>query len=264
MQRLSGKVAVITGGGGDIGAESAKLFAKEGATVLLVDIKEEACQKVIKEIGSDAVSYYVADVTKADQVQAYVQTAVDRYGGIDVYLGNAGIDGAVSPVHEYPVDVFEKVIDTNITGVFLGLKYVIPVMIARGGGSCILTSSIAGLKGSPAMCAYVTSKHALIGLMRTAAVEYGAYNIRVNCVNPGVVESQLMRSVEEGYVPLSLALAGTQLDRQGVHDDIASKIPMKRYATTEDVAKLMLFLASDESSFCNGAFYMVDGGTTAV
>jgi NAD(P)-dependent dehydrogenase (short-subunit alcohol dehydrogenase family) len=86
----------------------------------------------------------------------------------------------------------------------------------------------------------------------------------VNCINPGCVESQMMRSVEEGYVPLSLALAGTQLDRQGVHDDIASKIPMKRYATTEDVAKLMLFLASDESSFCSGAFYMVDGGTTAV
>ncbi|MGO9022608.1 MAG: SDR family NAD(P)-dependent oxidoreductase [Syntrophobacteraceae bacterium] len=264
MARLAGKIAVITGGGGDIGAETAKLFVKEGATVLLVDINEEACQKVIKEIGSSAASCCVADVTKPDQVQAYVQTAVDRYGGIDVFLGNAGIDGVVSTIHEYPVDVFQKVIDVNIIGVFLGLKYVIPAMIERGGGSCILTSSIAGLKGSPAMCAYVTSKHALIGLARTAAVEYGACNIRVNCINPGCVESQLMRSVEEGYVPFSLALSGTQLDRQGVHDDIASKIPMKRYATTEDVSRLMLFLASDDSRYCSGSFYMVDGGMTAV
>jgi NAD(P)-dependent dehydrogenase (short-subunit alcohol dehydrogenase family) len=263
MMKLKGKVAVITGGGGEIGAEAARLFAQEEASILLVDIDEEACKRVLQTIESGSASYYVADVTKADQVKAYVQTAMDRYGGIDIFLDNAGIEGVVSPIHEYPDEIFQKVMDVNVVGAFLGLKYVIPVMLARGGGSCIISSSIAGVKGTPAFSAYSTSKHALIGLMRAAALEYGAYNVRVNCINPSSVDSRMMRSIETGYVPLSALLTGVELTREGVHDDIASRIPMKRYATTEDVAKVMLFLASDESRYCNGAFYLVDGGASA-
>jgi NAD(P)-dependent dehydrogenase (short-subunit alcohol dehydrogenase family) len=263
MGSLEGKVAVITGGGGEIGAEAAKLFVREGAKVLLVDIDEKTCQKVVKDIRSGAITYFVADVTKSDQVQAYVQEAVSRYGGIDIFLDNAGIEGDIAPIHEYPDDIYWKVIETNVFGVFLGLKYVIPVMLTRGGGSCIITSSIAGVKGAPGMSAYVTSKHAIIGLMRGAAIEYAPFNIRVNCVNPSAVESRMMHSIETGYVPLYSQNLGMEFTREKVHDDLALRIPMRRYASTEDVAKVMLFLASDASSFCNGAFYMVDGGASA-
>lgn len=263
MSRLAGKVAVITGGAGEIGTETAGLFVKEGAMVLLVDLNEETCTKAIDSIGSDRVSYFSADVTKPDQVQAYVQESIDRYGGIDIFIGNAGIEGVASPLHDYPADVFQKVLEVNVIGAFLGLKYVIPVMLAGGGGSCILSSSIAGLKGMPAFCAYSTSKHALIGLMRGAAIEYGSYNIRVNCVNPSSVESRMMRAIEDGVVPLSTSISGTELTREEVYSTISSGIPLKRYATTEDVARVMLFLASDDSSYCTGAFYMVDGGKSA-
>ena len=263
MSRLAGKVAVITGGAGEIGAETAKLFVKEGAKVLLVDIDEERCKKVIKEIGGDAVSCFTADVTKPEQVQAYAQAAVDRYGGIDVFCDNAAIEGVVMLTHDYPVDVYQKVIEVNVFGVFLGLKYVIPCMLARGGGSCIITSSNAGLQGCPAVNAYTTSKHALIGMMKCAALEYGPFNVRVNCINPSPVETRMMRSLENGYAPLFSMAMGTELTGEGIHQLISEKIAMRRYASTEEVARVMLFLASDDSKFCTGGVYRVDGGMTA-
>jgi NAD(P)-dependent dehydrogenase (short-subunit alcohol dehydrogenase family) len=263
MSILEKKIAVITGGGGAIGAAAAKLFVSEGAKVLLVDINEEACRKAVSAIGSEDVTYAVADVTKSDQVQAYVQAAMNRYGRIDIFLDNAGIEGVVAPIHEYPENVYRKVMEVNVIGVFLGLKYVIPAMMASGGGSCIISSSVAGIKGSPAMSAYSTSKHALIGLMKSAAIEYGPFNIRVNCINPAGVESRMQYAIESGYAPLSKALTGEELTREEVHSELLSKIPLQRYATVEDVAKVMLFLASDESRFCTGAFYMVDGGFSA-
>lgn len=263
MPSLEGKMAVITGGGGAIGTETAKLFIAEGAKVLLVDHDEQACEKAVTSIDSQSAGYFVADVTKPAQVQAYVREAIHLYGRIDVFLDNAGIEGVIAPIHDYPGEIFQKVIDVNVIGAFLGLKYVIPEMLSAGGGSCILSSSLAGVKGAPAMSAYLASKHALIGLMRTAAIEYGPFNIRVNCINPAAVESRMGYSIEEGYAPLSEALTGEKLTPQGIHDEIAAKIPMRRYATANDVAKVMLFLASDASKFCNGAFYMVDGGASA-
>ena len=264
MSRLAGKVAVITGGAGEIGSETAKLFVKEGAKVLLVDIDEGKSKKVVNEIGGDAVSYFIADVTKPDQVQAYVQAAVDRYGGIDVFLDNAGIVGDVAPTHEFSVENFEKVMAINVVAVFVGLKYVIPVMIARGGGSCILSSSIAGVVGSGGLMAYCTSKHALIGIMRVAAVEYGAFNVRVNCINPGPLESGMMRHIEAGAAPLASMAMGVEVTPVQVHDMlIEQKIPMRRYGTPQDIAPVMLFLASDDSRYCNGHFFMVDGGFSA-
>ena len=150
MARLTGKVAVITGGAGGIGRAAGRLFAQEGAQVLLVDLDEGALREAVAGAGDGSASYVAADTTQPDQVQRFVDTAVERYGGIDVFLANAGIEGRVLPIPEYPVDVFDQVIAVNVRGVWLGLKSVIPVMQRRGGGSIVITSSTAGIQGRPA------------------------------------------------------------------------------------------------------------------
>lgn len=260
MARLTGKVAVITGGAGGIGRAAAQLFVDEGAQVLVVDLNEAALQETVKAIGSTAVSYAMADTTQSAEVQRYVNTAVERYGGIDVFLANAGVEGVLQPITDYPVDAFDRVLAVNVRGVWLGLKYVIPVMHTRGGGSIIITSSTAGIRGSVGMSAYTTSKHAVIGLMRTAALECAPLGIRVNTVNPAPIETRMMRSLEEmrASQPGRATITVEQI-KQGY----ASRIPLRRYGTPEEVGRLMLFLASDESSFCTGGVYMVDGGSSA-
>ena len=163
MARLEGKVAVITGATGGIGSAAARLFAEEGARVALVDLDEAALQDVVSSIGDDRASYTVADVTQPEQSQAYINAAVERWGGVDVLLANAGIEGTLSPIPDYPIDEFDRVMAVNVRGVWLGIKYVVPVMRERGGGSIVITSSTAGIGGSPEMSAYNTSKHAVIG-----------------------------------------------------------------------------------------------------
>ena len=163
MVRLEGKVAVITGAAGGIGRAAAKLFADEGARLALVDLDETALQESVRSIGEDRASYTVADVTQPDQTQAYVNAAVNRWGGINVYLANAGIEGTLAPIPDYPIDIFDRVMAVNVRGVWLGIKYVVPVLSQRGGGSIVITSSTAGIGGTPAMSAYTTSKHAVIG-----------------------------------------------------------------------------------------------------
>ncbi len=254
MNRLQDKVAVITGGAGGIGRAAAALFAEEGARVLLVDLDEVALEAAVQAIGSDRVSHHVADVTRAEDNQAMIRCATERYGGVDVFLANAGIEGDVKPIVEYDEARFDQVLAVNVKGVFLGLKAAIPAMQARGGGSVVITSSVAGVRGSPGICAYVTSKHAVIGLMRTAARECAAMNIRVNTVNPSPVETRMMRSLEEGMVPGGADAAKAS---------IAASIPFNRYGTPEEIAKVMLFLASDDSAWVTGAVYMADGGHTA-
>jgi NAD(P)-dependent dehydrogenase (short-subunit alcohol dehydrogenase family) len=174
MARLKGKVAVVTGGAGGIGQATARLFAAEGAQVLLVDLDEKLLGQVVTSIGIESISYMVADVTRPDQVEQYVQTAVERYGGIDVFINNAGIEGEVKPITEYSLEMFDRVMAVNVRGAWLGLKYVIPTMQKRGGGSIVITSSIAGIEGGPGISAYVMSKHAVVGMMRTAAHEYSS------------------------------------------------------------------------------------------
>ena len=255
MARLSGKVAVITGGAGGIGIETGRLFAAEGAKVLLVDLAEEPLRQAVKTIGSEAVSYVAADVTQPEQTQHYVRTAVERYGGIDLYLANAGIEGAVLPITEYPLDVFDRVMAVNVRGVWLGLKYAIPEMRTRGGGSIIITSSVAGIKGTAGVSAYITSKHAVIGMMRTAALECAPLNIRVNSVNPGPIETRMMQSLEEGFAPGAATHA---------KESITERVPLKRYGSPQEVAQIMLFLASDDSRYCTGGVYMMDGGMSVL
>ena len=197
MARLTGKVAVITGGAGGIGRAAARVFSGEGAQVLLVDLQEAALQQAVQDSGSDQVSYVVADTTQPAAVQHYINTAVERYGGVDIFLANAGVEGVVQTIPEYPLEVFDYVMAVNVRGVWLGLKYVIPVMRNRGGGSIVITSSTAGIRGTRGTVAYTTSKHAVIGLMRTAALECASYGIRVNTVNPAPIETRMMRSLEE-------------------------------------------------------------------
>ncbi|HEX9018194.1 MAG TPA: SDR family NAD(P)-dependent oxidoreductase [Anaerolineaceae bacterium] len=253
MARLSGKVAIITGGAGGIGAAAARLFVQEGAKVLLVDVNEAALKKVTGEIGASS-SYFVADVTRSEDAAAYVKAAVDRFGGLDILLANAGIEGLVTPITDYPVEMFDKVLAINVRGIFLAIKYAAPELAKRGKGSIVCTSSVAGLIGSPGLSAYVTSKHAVIGLMRTAAQELAGANIRVNTVNPAPIETRMMRSIEEMAAPGAA---------EAVKKNFEVTIPMKRYGLPEEVASLMLFLASDDSAYITGGVYTVDGGMTS-
>ena len=260
MTRLDGKTALITGAAGGIGQAAAKLFAEEGARVVLVDLDEGALQDLVRFIGEERSSSVVADVTQPDQASNYVQAAVERWGGIDILLANAGIEGVISPIPDYPIDTFDQVMAVNVRGVWLGIKYVVPVMQQRGGGSIVITSSTAGVSGTADMSAYTVSKHAVIGLMRTAAMEGAPFGIRVNTVNPAPIETRMMRSIEELRVA---ALDDSEITVEQMKRSAAARIPLQRYGNPEEVARLMLFLASEESSFCTGGVYMVDGGRSA-
>ena len=254
MGRLDNKVAIITGGAGGIGLQAGNLFAQEGAKVLLVDLHEDALKEAVRTIGSDAVRYCAADVTQPDQTQQYIQAAVEQFGGVDVLLANAGVEGEVKPITDYAIDTFDQVMAVNVRGVWLGLKYAAPEIAKRGGGSIVITSSVAGVRGAAGMSAYIASKHAVIGLMRTAALEMAAEKIRVNTVNPAPVDTRMMRSLEKGFEP----------DDPGrAKEMVSAMVPLQRYADPVEVARIMLFLASDESSYCSGGVYMVDGGMTA-
>ena len=260
MTRLGGKTALITGAAGGIGQAAAKLFAEEGARVVLVDLDEGALQDLVRFIGEERASSVVADVTQPDQASNYVQAAVERWGGIDILLANAGIEGVIAPIPDYPIDTFDQVMAVNVRGVWLGIKYVVPVMQQRGGGSIVITSSTAGVSGTADMSAYTVSKHAVIGLMRTAAMEGAPFGIRVNTVNPAPIETRMMRSIEELRVA---ALDDSEITVEQMKRSAAARIPLQRYGNPEEVARLMLFLASEESSFCTGGVYMVDGGRSA-
>jgi NAD(P)-dependent dehydrogenase (short-subunit alcohol dehydrogenase family) len=251
MAKLTGKCAVITGGAGGIGAAAARLFIAEGAKVLLVDLDEATLKRTAQDTGA---LWCAADVTDAAATRRYVADAAQRLGGIDIALLNAGIEGVVKPIVETPPEVFDKVMAVNVRGVFLGLAAVIPEMKRRGGGSIVITSSIAGVRGGPGVAPYIASKHAVIGLMRTAALEGAPDKIRVNTVNPAPIETRMIESLEKQRYPD---------DPQKARDGWLARIPARRYGTPEEVAKLMLFLASDDSSYCSGGTYMIDGAMTA-
>ena len=251
MGRLDGKVAIVTGGASGIGLATGKLFAQEGAKVLLVDIQEEALKRAVEAFKNDGVSYVVADVSQPQQTERFVQTAVTLYGGIDIFIANAGILGSAAPIPDYPIDVFDRVLAVNVRGVWLGIKFAIPEIQKRGGGSIVITSSIAGVKGSPTISAYCTSKHALVGLMRSAAIECGPVHIRVNTVHPGPIETPMIHLHEEGVAP-----GAPEQGKKALKDGTL----LKRYAAAEEVAGMMLYLCSDEGSFCTGHIYMIDGG----
>ena len=250
MGRLEGKVAIITGAARGIGAAAARLFAGEGASLMLADVLAERLREVAEDIGDRAV-YSVTDVADEASVRKLVEDTLTRFGRIDAALLNAGIEGQVKPIGDYPTEIFDKVMAVNVRGVWLGLKYVMKAMDATG-GSIVITSSTSGIRATPNLSAYTASKHAVIGLMRSAALEGASKRIRVNTVNPSPIDTPMIASLEK-----MRGLAGRN------DQPMARATPLGRYGTPEEVAKIMLFLASDDSSFCTGGVYMVDGGVSA-
>lgn len=256
MKRVQDKIAIITGGSGGIGKAVAARLIQEGASVVLVDLDQAGLDATVRELGADdRVLAVKADVTSEDDVKRYVRATIDRFGRIDVFFNNAGIEGKVAPLEQQDTAVFDQVIAINVRGAYLGLKHVLPHMYRAGHGSVINTSSVAGLNGSADVLPYVTSKHAVTGMTKVAALEAARHGVRVNSVHPSPVNTRMMRSLEAGFDPNDAEAAKAAMEKA---------IPLGRYGEPSDIANLVLFLASDESSFITGAQYRIDGGMGAL
>ena len=251
------KVALITGGSNGIGRATALGFAGRGAKVVIVDRDAtggEATAGIVRQKGGEAL-FVQADVTDAQSVQAYVKKAVDTWGRIDCFHNNAGIEGKVANIADYDEAMFDQIMAVNVRGVFLGLKYVLKQMLAQtGGGAIVNTASTAGLMGSPGMNAYVASKHAVLGLTKTASGEVARQGIRVNAVCPGPIDTRMIHDLEKQLNPA---------DPGKVEATYQASIPIGRYGTAEEVANTVLFLCSDLASNITGAHFVVDGGRTS-
>lgn len=249
MALLHKKTCIITGGAGSIGLATARLFLAEGANVVLVDLDRDTLDRAAAGLPEDRVALAAADVTDAASTRSYIALAVARFGGIDVLFSNAGIFGTVAPIADYPVDLFDRVQAVHVRGAFLAAQHAVPHM--RRGGSIVITSSVAATRGDAGVYAYITAKHAQTGLMRCLAKELAPRGIRVNTVNPGPVDNGFQLAVEQG-LGAAIGADGTEFFNE--------LIPMGRHANPEEVARSVLYLASDQSSFVTGTMLMVDGG----
>ena len=246
---LESRVALVTGAGSGIGRAIADQFAAEGATVVASDIDEAAGSETVARIqgGGGRALFVRADASKPADSEALVRAAVDAFGALHVAVNNAGIGGPTAPVGEYPIDGWDRVIAVNLSGVFYGMRHQIPAMLAAGGGSIVNIASILGQVGFRNAPAYVAAKHGVVGLTRTAALEYGARKVRVNAVGPGFIQTPL---IEESMTPEA---------REG----LVALHPIGRLGESPEVAELVTWLASDKASFVTGAYYAVDGGYLA-
>ena len=252
---LQDKVVLITGAAGGIGIATAKAFAKEGAKLALVDLNEDVLNKAAEGLEASDVLLLSADVTKEEQVENYVNKTVEKYGRIDVFINNAGVNGANATITEQTEKNLRFVMDVNFFGAYYGLKYVLDVMQEQKSGAVINTASNGGWLGSPGMSVYVASKHAIVGLTKSAALEMAPYGVRVNAVAPGATNTDMMRSIEKN------AVGEEQMEE--AQKAFASAVPMGRYATPEEIADLMVFLGSDKSYFIDGTVVRIDGGMSA-
>lgn len=250
--RYAGKVAVVTGAAGGIGRAASVRFAQDGAKVAAVDIAGSPLDETVAAVasaGGEAIAIE-ADVTDAADVAAYVRQTADRFGRIDAFFNNAGIEGVRAPLWELADEDFDRVIAVNLRGVFLGLKHVAPAMRGNGGGAIVNTASVAGLSPTPGIIAYGASKHAVVGMTKSAAAEL-APEIRVNAVCPGPIETRMMRSLERQFDPDN---------PEAVHDMFAQSIPLGRYGEPEEVAALVSWLCSEDAAYISGAMHTIDGG----
>ena len=252
MGRLDGRTAIITGGEGSIGMATARLFAAEGARVFLAGISEPDLKAGAAELGTGTAAWAVADVTDSAQVKAAVDAAVDQFGRLDVVVANAGIAGAIAPIADYPEDAFDQTLAVHARGAFLLCKHAVPHL--SKGASIIITSSVVGLIAAPNIAGYSTAKHAQVGLMRTLARELAPRGIRVNTIHPGPVDNEFQHRIE---------VDATGADRDPATAIFDQLIPLARHAAPDEIARAVLFLASDDSSFMTGATLAVDGGMSS-
>jgi NAD(P)-dependent dehydrogenase (short-subunit alcohol dehydrogenase family) len=251
--RLTGKTAMITGGAGGIGVAVAKRFIAEGANVMIADLDEQRLAGISARLGPNA-GHMAIDVTDPQSGRRLVAETLVRFGSVDVALLNAGIEGPVGLIPDTPLEAFDQVMAVNVRSVWIGLAALMPAMRQNGGGSIVITSSTAGMRGHAGMAPYSTSKHALIGLMRSAALEGAPHNIRVNTIHPAPIDTRMIAAINAGRNPSDPSIARKAME---------STIALKRYGTVEEVAALILYLASDEASYCTGAMYPIDGGLNA-
>lgn len=254
--RFKGKTIAITGGGSGIGRATAKAAAQEGAAVFIGDQNEEAGFAVIREISESGgkAQFDGLDVTDPVAVESWLQAVAERYEGLDGLFNNAGINGPLEPLEDYTLDDFQRVIDINLMGVSYGMRSAIPLMRRRGGGSIVNTGSTASLTGYATLSAYVAAKHAVLGLTKAVAREYGSIPIRVNCICPGPIDTPMMAAIEKGLNPEN---------PEEVRTFFSDTTAMKRYGKPSEIANMVLFLLSDDSQYVTGGAFAIDGGATA-
>ena len=257
QMEMHGRVALVTGGGSGIGRAACFEFARAGASVVVVDVDAPAAEQTAAEVRTLGAQAFAAeaDVSQSAQVQAYVRQVLDKFGRIDCFFNNAGIEGRTAPVAEYDEAVWDRVIGVNLKGMFLGLRHVLPVMIAQKKGAIVNTASVAGTVGSPNGAAYSASKHGVIGLTRSAAGEVGKLGVRVNAICPGPINTRMIHALEAMANPA---------DPGAVARFNVGRNPMGRYGEPAEVARVVVFLCSDASDYVNGAAWIIDGGRAAI
>lgn len=254
---LEGKVAIVTGAAGGIGRASARELALSGARVLLVDVREDAVEQVADELRAEGldVAHHAADVSSDEGVAGYVAAAVERFGTVDLFHNNAGFAGPLAPVQEYDPATFDHLMNVNVRGVFLGMRHVVPILLDKGAGAIVNTASICSWNGFANQAAYTASKHAVVGLTKSVAMEVATTGVRVNAVCPGVIETEFVKQIERVFAEPDDPTEG--------HGMFMSSIPAGRYGEPAEIASVVRFLLSDEARYVQGASWTADGGMQA-